>query len=125
MATSVPSPLTIEVAKDGDHAAVTLVGEIDLATQVDLRQVLTDLVVSGQIHLTIDLSGVSFIDSTGLGVLIGARRRVHVLHGSLAIVGAHEPVMRVFEITGLTRVFDITPVAAEGAAAPAGEVAAG
>lgn len=108
MVASAPSPLSIETVREDDRARLTLDGEIDLATQSELRQVLTDLVVGGQVHLTIDLAGVSFIDSTGLGVLIGARRRVHVLHGSLTLVNAHESVMRVFEITGLTRVFDIS-----------------
>ncbi|MGZ4437533.1 MAG: STAS domain-containing protein, partial [Nocardioidaceae bacterium] len=63
-----PLPLNIDVVTAGDRATVALDGEIDLATQADLRRVLTDLVVSGQIHLTVDLTGVSFIDSTGLGV---------------------------------------------------------
>ena len=110
MVASVPSPLAIEVTADGDRATLVLTGEIDLATQANLRAVLTDLVVAGQIHLVIDLGGVSFIDSTGLGVLIGARRRVHVLHGSVQLVRANDQVMRVFEITGLNRVFDISGI---------------
>ena len=113
MVASVPSPLAIEVTADGDQGTVVLTGEIDLATQANLRTVLTDLVVAGQIHLVVDLAGVSFIDSTGLGVLIGARRRVHALHGSVRLVNVNDQVMRVFEITGLDRVFDISGVEAE------------
>jgi len=115
MTASDPSPLEIEVAVDGDaspdRATLTLRGEIDLATQGELRQRINDLLVEGRIHLVVDLADVTFIDSTGLGVLIGARRRVHGLHGSLSIVGARDEVMRVFEITGLHRVFDISRAA--------------
>jgi len=112
MVASGPAPLEIEVTVDGDatpdRATLVLRGEIDLATQGELRQRFTDLIVEGRVHLVVDLTEVDFIDSTGLGVLIGARRRVHVLRGSLSIVGAGEEVMRVFEITGLHRVFDIS-----------------
>lgn len=100
-------PLDIEVSVDGTSALVSPRGEIDLATQAEFRAVLSDLVVSGQVNLTIDLSGVEFIDSTGLGALIGARRRVHAFNGSLTLRAPSSPVMKVFSVTGLTRVFDI------------------
>jgi anti-sigma B factor antagonist len=100
-------PLDIEVSVDGTSALVTPRGEIDLATQAEFRAVLSDLVVSGQVNLTVDQSGVEFIDSTGLGALIGARRRVHAFNGSLTLRAPSSPVMKVFSVTGLTRVFDI------------------
>jgi anti-sigma B factor antagonist len=113
------SPLTIDVSTEDTAATVVVRGEIDLATQAEFRAVLCDLVVSGQIHLTIDLSGVEFIDSTGLGALIGARRRVHAFNGSLCLLAPSEQVMKVFTVTGLNRVFDIreTHVEAESSAA--------
>jgi anti-sigma B factor antagonist len=100
-------PLDIDVSVEGSQALVSVRGEIDLATQAELRAVLSDLVVSGQIDLSVDLSGVSFIDSTGLGALIGARRRVHAFNGSLRLLSPSDPVMKVFTVTGLNRVFDI------------------
>jgi anti-sigma B factor antagonist len=100
-------PFAIDATTEGTSATVVVRGEIDLATQAEFRAVLSDLVVSGQVNLTIDLSGVDFIDSTGLGALIGARRRVHAFNGSLCLREPSEQVMKVFAVTGLNRVFDI------------------
>jgi anti-sigma B factor antagonist len=113
------NPLDIEVSAEGADALVTVRGEIDLATQADFRAVLSDLVVSGQVNLSIDLSGVEFIDSTGLGALIGARRRVHAFNGSLRLIAPSDPVMKVFTVTGLNRVFDIVDPVSDAEASAA------
>lgn len=99
--------LGIAVSTDRHRTVVTVTGEIDIATQGQLRTKLNDLVVAGHVDLVLDLSGVSFVDSTGLGALIGTRRRVHAFHGSLALVIPDESVMKVFTITGLEKVFAI------------------
>ena len=99
--------LGLAVSTDASRTVVTVTGEIDLATQGQLRTTLNDLVVAGHVDLVQDLSGVDFVDSTGLGALIGTRRRVHAFHGSLALVIPNEAVMKVFTITGLEKVFDI------------------
>jgi anti-sigma B factor antagonist len=99
--------LGLAVSTDASRTVVTVTGEIDLATQGQLRTTLNDLVVAGHVDLVLDLSGVDFVDSTGLGALIGTRRRVHAFHGSLALVIPNEAVMKVFTITGLEKVFDI------------------
>jgi anti-sigma B factor antagonist len=99
--------LVLEVSTHSTRTVVTVSGEIDLATQGQLRNRLNDLVVAGQVDLVLDLSGVSFVDSTGLGALIGTRRRVHAFHGSLALVIPDESVRKVFTITGLEKVFAI------------------
>lgn len=101
--------LTIDVSRRDDVTVVSLDGEIDLATQGDLRAVLNDLVVAGDVHLVLDLTGVSFLDSTGIGALIGTRRRVHAFQGSLTLVCPHETILKIFTITGLEKVFDIRP----------------
>ena len=101
--------LTIDVARQDDVTIVSLGGEIDLATQGELRTVLNDLVVAGDVHLILDLTDVSFIDSTGIGALIGTRRRVHAFQGSLTLVCPHESILKIFTITGLEKVFDIRP----------------
>jgi anti-sigma B factor antagonist len=99
--------LGLAVSTQSDRTVVTVSGEIDLATQGALRTQLNDLVVAGQVDLVLDLTEVTFVDSTGLGALIGTRRRVHAFHGSLALVIPNEAVMKVFTITGLEKVFDI------------------
>ena len=99
--------LGLSVSTHLTRTVVTVSGEIDLATQGQLRAQLNDLVVAGQVNLVIDLSGVTFVDSTGLGALIGTRRRVHAFHGSLRLVIPDESVMKVFTITGLEKVFTI------------------
>ncbi len=113
------NPLDIEVSSEGTQALVAVRGEIDLATQAQFRTVLSELVVAGQVDLRIDLSGVEFIDSTGLGALIGARRRVHAFNGSLRLLSPSEQVMKVFTVTGLNRVFDIEEADADAGAGAA------
>ena len=78
--------LEVDVQNHGEHTVVTARGEVDYATSPLLRDPINDLVVDGRIHLVLDFSEVSFLDSTGLGALIGARRRVHTFKGSLALV---------------------------------------
>ena len=98
-----------EVAAHGQQTVVSLNGEIDLSNHAALRAGLNDLIVGGSVDLVLDMSGVTFLDSTGLGALIGTRRRVHAFHGSLAIVLTDDTTLRVFEITGLDKVFDLHP----------------
>jgi anti-sigma B factor antagonist len=66
-----------------------------------------ELIDNGNQRIAIDLSGVEFMDSTGLGVLIGALKRVRESGGSLVLGGIRPAVSRVFEITGLDRIFTI------------------
>jgi anti-sigma B factor antagonist len=113
--------LTSDVSTHGARTIVSLAGEIDLSNHVALRATLNDLVVGGAVDLVLDLSDVTFMDSTGLGALIGTRRRVHAFGGSLAIVLTNAAIRRVFEITGLDKVFDLheSRAAALGAVEPA------
>ena len=67
--------LSIDLERRGDVAVVSPRGEIDFATAGDLKKVLTDALLDGAVHLVVDLDGVEFIESTGLGTLIGGRRR--------------------------------------------------
>jgi anti-sigma B factor antagonist len=101
--------LTIDVTTHDDVTVVSLGGEIDLATQGELRAMLNDQIVSGNVNLVLDLTDVSFLDSTGIGALIGTRRRVHAFQGSLVIVCPDETLLKIFTITGLEKVFDIRP----------------
>ncbi|QNN54626.1 STAS domain-containing protein [Nocardioides mesophilus] len=101
--------LDIAVTDHGDQTLVTLRGELDLATQGTFRTQVIDLLVSGSNRLVIDLSELDFLDSTGLGALIGIRRRAHALQGSMTLVCPTHAVMELFSIAGLEKVFDIRP----------------
>jgi anti-sigma B factor antagonist len=99
-----------------DSAVVSAAGEIDLATSPALRTRLQEAI---KVHrlVIVDLSDVTFIDSTGLGVLIGGLRRVNEGGGEMRIVIADPRVLKIFEITGLTGLFSIHPTLAEATSA--------
>ena len=86
---------------------VAVEGEIDVYTAPRLRQEITDLVGSGAYRLVIDLEGVEFLDSTGLGVLVGGLKKVRAHEGSLRLVCTQERLLKIFRITGLAKVFPI------------------
>lgn len=86
---------------------VRLAGEVDIASAPALRKEIDTLFVSGCSSLVVDLGDVVFIDSSGLGVLIGALRRAKERGGSVSVVGASDDVARLFSITGLDGLFGI------------------
>ncbi len=88
-----------------DCAVLQVAGEIDLYTAQKLRQRVGDLIDDGTLHIIADLRGVDFLDSTGLGVLVGSLRRLRIREGSLTLVAEGEKIMDIFQLTGLTRVF--------------------
>lgn len=94
-------------------------GEIDVATAPELRQRLTDLVDGGRERLVVDLEDVDFIDSTGLGVLVGCVRRARSEDGDLRLVCTNSRLLKVFEATGLHEVFTIVSSVADAVAAEA------
>ncbi len=94
--------LRLEPVIAGDCAVVRVSGEIDVSTAPDLRDALNR---PGTDHVVVDLRGVAFIDSTGLGVLVGALKRLQKRGGSLRIVTDRGRVRRLFEITKLTTAF--------------------
>lgn len=100
-----PEGLSVDVDSDDDVDVVTVAGELDLATGPHLREVLRGLLAMSRNQLVVDLDRVTFIDSTGLGVLIAVHRRVLAAAGSLALVCNSPRCMRLMEITGMTRVF--------------------
>jgi anti-sigma B factor antagonist len=112
--------LTVTSRQEGPRSVLVVQGEIDVYTAPSLRERLNELVTTGNHHLIVDLEGVEFLDSTGLGVLVGGLKRVRTFDGSLSLVCAHEKILKVFRITGLTTVFPIFPTLTEAlAAAPA------
>ncbi len=98
----------LDVESRGDGRAVLRVtGEVDVYTAPQIREQVQDLAAKGTVHLIADLGPVEFIDSSGLGALIGGLRRVREDDGSLALVITTRRILRVFQLTGLTKAFAI------------------
>jgi len=87
--------------------SVSVAGEVDLATAPELKEALGEVVSSGAVGVLVDLSNATFIDSTTLGVLMGAVRRLRPAGGELVIACADANIRKIFEITLLDRVFKI------------------
>lgn len=96
-------------------------GEIDVATAPALREQLTSLVEDGKSQLVVDLEEVDFIDSTGLGVLVGAIRRARAADGDLRLVCTNSRLLKVFDVTGLGAVFTIADSLDDAVSASADE----
>jgi anti-sigma B factor antagonist len=99
--------LSLSTRSEGDRTVVEVGGEIDVYTAPRLREQLVDLVADGKYHLIVDMERVDFLDSTGLGVLVGGLKRVRAHDGSLRLVCTQERILKIFRITGLTKVFPI------------------
>jgi anti-sigma B factor antagonist len=96
------SPFAIEISGDPAAPVVVVRGELDVATSPQLRNELSALIARGARDITIEFGDVSFVDSSGLGVLVGTYKRLREDgNGSIKIVGAQASVRKVFEITGL------------------------
>jgi len=103
----------------GDCYVVELGGEIDVYTAPKLREKLISLVEAGSYQLIVDMEGVDFLDSTGLGVLVGGLKRVRAHDGWIDLVCTQSRILRIFRITGLNKVFSIYDTVAEATAAHA------
>lgn len=86
---------------------VEVEGEIDVYTAPRLRELLIDLVNENTYHFVVNMEKVDFLDSTGLGVLVGALKRMRPHNGSLDVVCTQERILKILRITGLTKVFAI------------------
>ena len=91
----------------GDRTVVDVTGEIDVYTAPVLREELASLIDSEHADILVNLTGVRFMDSTGLGVLVGALKKVRTVGGDLQLVIDQEKILKVFRITALTQVFTI------------------
>lgn len=89
----------------GECAVLRIVGEIDIYTAPALRERLVDLLGTGVKHVVLDTSGVTFLDSSGLGVLVSGQKRLRAHDGSLALVATRERIVQLFRLTGLIRLF--------------------
>ncbi len=112
--------LSVTTRDEGGRTIVEVGGEIDVYSAPTLRDRLNSLVADGHHHLVVDMQGVEFLDSTGLGVLVGGLKRVRTQNGSLQLVCSQERVLKVFRITGLTKVFAIHDSVEQALAAETG-----
>jgi anti-sigma B factor antagonist len=118
--------LTLNVHSDASGLTIIAVGgEIDVYTAPKLREKLIGLVESGSFQLIVDMEDVEFLDSTGLGVLVGGLKRVRAHDGWIDLVCTQSRILRIFRITGLNKVFNIYDTVADAIAAhaapPAGD----
>jgi anti-sigma B factor antagonist len=90
------------------YTVLAVKGEVDVYTAPRLREKLVELASQGKHQIVVDLEGVEFLDSTGLGVLVGGLKRLRSNDGDLALVCTQTRILKVFEITGLTKVFAIS-----------------
>ncbi len=120
-----PDPATVtihmdlgleQIERDG-VVVLTARGEIDVSTAPQLRQQLVEISAAGAGSVVVDLDSVDFLDSTGLGVLVSGLKRFRTSGGDLLVVCTKPRIMKVFEITGLTRVFSMHGTVDEALAA--------
>jgi anti-sigma B factor antagonist len=102
-----------------EQVLVVVSGEIDLYTAPQLKEALDAGLEAGARGLVVDLTEVTFVDSTALGVLIGAAKRLHAADGSLAIVCPNVKVRHIFQVTGLDRVLGVCATRQEALSAAA------
>jgi len=100
------------------HTVLEVGGEVDVYTAPRLRERLVELIDNGVRQVIVDLGGVDFLDSTGLGVLVGALKRLRAVGGTFALVCGKEPLLKIFRITALDQVFPIYPSVDAAVSAP-------
>jgi anti-sigma B factor antagonist len=108
--------LSVSRQSVGGYPVVAVSGEVDVYSAPTLKQSITDLLASGASTVVVDLSGVAFLDSTGLGALVEARSATSDAGGALPLVCSHERIIKLFTITGLDEVFAIHPTVDEAVA---------
>lgn len=99
--------LRVDSRQEGAWAVLEVEGEVDIFTAPKLRERLVGLIDSGRTRVLVDLDRVSFMDSTGLGTLVGGLKRIKEADGTLALVCTSRPVLRLLTITGLNAVFPV------------------
>jgi anti-sigma B factor antagonist len=105
--------LTVGTDERGGWTVVTARGQLDVATAPRFRQDLLEAQYGGSTRVVVDLDGVEFLDSMGLGVLVGALKRARTHDGELVIACRRERLLHLFELTGLDRVLRIVPDVAD------------
>jgi anti-sigma B factor antagonist len=105
--------LSIHVHVVDDVQVFELTGSLDIATSPTVRAALTEASERGSHRLIVDLTRVDFLDSTGLGALIGGQRRAKEFGGEVRLVAKEGQILRLLRITGLLKVFAVYPTLEE------------
>ena len=109
----------IKTEQLGDNSyVIALAGEVDLYTAPEFKQQLLDVIAKGAKEVVVDFSDTTFIDSTTLGVLVGGVKRLRTNEGQLSLVCSDRNITKIFEITGLDRVFTIYESREEAVSSP-------
>ncbi|MGN6780227.1 MAG: STAS domain-containing protein [Marmoricola sp.] len=106
--------LDIQTEREGTRATVALVGELDMLNAPDVTDDLTALLDDGVTELSVTLTGLEFIDSSGLSALIGVHQDAEARGARLTLVSPHERVVRLLHVTGLGDVFELSTDAQAG-----------
>lgn len=99
--------LTMSEQRDGGRVVLSVRGEVDIASAPSLRQRLVEVIDDDTRLIAIDASEIGFMDSTGLGVLVGGLKRMRQQEGNLVVVSPSDSVRKIFEVTGLVDVFGV------------------
>lgn len=113
--------LRISVRKRGGVAVIDLAGELDAYTSSRFREAVIESIENGSASLIISMLSVEYIDSSGLGALVGGLKRASERQGKILIVCDQPQVRKVFEITGLEKVFPLFDAEDEAVKALAGD----
>lgn len=106
----------IEIEDEGDHHILRPVGDLDVYTVGSLRDAISTLIDEGTAKVVVDLDDVPFMDSSGLGALMGGVRRMREAGGDLAVACTREQHLKLFSITGFGEGVSIAPTVEEAAA---------
>ena len=98
----------VSVTAADDAATVRITGELDCYKAPQLRSTLLTLVDDGVRHVTVDIGGVEFVDSTGLSVLVGGMKRLRDQGGGMVVKSRTDATRKLFEVTGLSTVVDVS-----------------
>jgi anti-sigma B factor antagonist len=107
-------------AVDADTQLLRARGELDLYAAPELKRRLATAIDAGKTRVVVDLTQAAFMDSTALGVLIGALKRLRVRNGALAVASEQPTILRILEVTGMDQVLDLHPTT-DAALAAVGE----
>ena len=112
--------LVVQVEDRGDWVVARASGDLDLTTAPRLRERVVQLVTEGQPRVVLDLEGVDFVDSTGLGVLVGLLKRTRSQGGDLRLVSTRRSLQKVLELTSLDLALPLARTVDEALAEPEG-----
>lgn len=108
--------MEIKTESKGVYTTIKISGRLDLNSSTGLKEKIKDLLADGAVNLVVDLGGVDFINSSGLGTLVSILKDVRMVKGKMVLCNLGRYVNEIFEITQLSHIFDLFPSEEEAAA---------